>query len=159
VVALKNTYGNMYSSTRKPIKPRKPKLKKFMNISHSVTTKGKNVGAIVAAAEKILENNDTVTLKNIKIESTWGGTVTLEYMIPETDVEFAKRVALAGRWFEEELKIYNDQQKEYAKWLEHEEISKIKTAVNNHEAAVNTIAEVLKKYPDVLEKAVAKAMK
>jgi hypothetical protein len=43
--------------------------------------------------------------------------------------------------------------------MEQKSLKKIKGAVSDHEAAVNTIAEVLKKYPDVLEKAVAKAMK
>jgi hypothetical protein len=161
-MAMNNLYNEMYRNEygpERPSKPRKRKVKRYVSVSHKVGVNGKNVAAVVTAAEKVLAKNPKLTMKDLKTQTGWSGTVHLEYKLPESDEDFNARKAAEDKWYDGALKHYEEQKKAYDKYLKAKDLTKIKSAVGDHEAAVNTLAEVLKKYPDILEKAVAKASK
>lgn len=144
----------------KPKRPRKPNLKQGQKVYHDKMVKAKNVAAVLSAAQKVSDETG-LDLKDIKLESSYY-QVQLSWYSPETDQEFARRVKQAETDYKYELECYEENLAQYNEWKEDQErkrISEIGSAVASHEAAVNTIAEVLKKYPDVLDKAVAKAVK
>jgi hypothetical protein len=133
-------------------------LKRWATVSREKTIKSKNVETIYSAAQTV-SKNEGVPLNKITIHSYYRSGTEIRWQSPETDVEFARREKSAAEEYKRDLKWYEKAKKEYDEYQTAQDLGSLGKAVNDHEAAVNTIAEVLKKYPDVLDKAVAKAVK
>lgn len=144
----------------KPARPRKRKIKKYTKIVQSKSVSSRRLDKVVELAQAIIDANDGLTLSDITVQPAYYTSSTeVRWSTPESDADFNKRVAKEEKQYKADLEHYEKVKKEYDEEVKRAKLESIGKAVTNHDAAINTIAEVLKKYPDVLEKAVTKAMK
>jgi hypothetical protein len=152
-------YYVSYNQHGAPTKPRKRKITRYKKVDWVKSVKSKNFKIISDACQKILDDNPGLEAKDLFISTGYYSSGTITYSLPESDADFKKRVEANDKDYEDVLKQYEKARKEYEKEKKARDLANINDAVKGHEAAINTIAEVLQKYPDVLDKAVAKAVK
>jgi hypothetical protein len=143
---------------RKPTRPRKGKIKQWTSVEREKLIKAKNIESVYKAAKEI-SDKENVPMEKIFVRRGWYSGVELHWTSPETDEEFARRAKENEKSYKAALKYYEEDKKKYDQWHARNNIDRLNKAVDGHEAAIDTIAEVLKRHPDVLDKAIAKVVK